>query len=46
MMISIKKLFLTQRSIDGPAGNQQDLRSFKLIMEYIKALPVSSSLVT
>lgn len=29
-----------QRPIDGPTGTQQDLRSFKLIMEYIKALPV------
>lgn len=28
-----------QRTIDGPTGTQQDLRSFKLIMEYIKALP-------
>lgn len=28
-----------QRPIDGPTGTQQDLRSFKLIMEYIKALP-------
>nr|GME16636.1 uncharacterized protein LOC109187669 [Ipomoea batatas] len=28
-----------QRSIEGPDGVQQDLRSFKLILEYIKALP-------
>ncbi|XAR49772.1 hypothetical protein NMG60_11003905 [Bertholletia excelsa] len=28
-----------QRPIEGPAGTKQDLRSFKLIMEYIKALP-------
>lgn len=31
-----------QRPIDGPTGTQQDLRSFKLIMEYIKALPVNA----
>ncbi|KAK6915244.1 NAD(P)-binding domain [Dillenia turbinata] len=28
-----------QRPIEGPAGANQDLRSFKLKMEYIKALP-------
>ncbi|CAL1373869.1 unnamed protein product [Linum trigynum] len=28
-----------QRPGEGAAGGQQDLRSFKLIMEYIKALP-------
>ncbi|XP_077217313.1 high chlorophyll fluorescence phenotype 173 isoform X2 [Tasmannia lanceolata] len=28
-----------QRAIEGPSGTNQDLRSFKLIMEYIKALP-------
>uniref|UniRef100_A0A5B7BA12 High chlorophyll fluorescence phenotype 173 protein n=1 Tax=Davidia involucrata TaxID=16924 RepID=A0A5B7BA12_DAVIN len=28
-----------QRPIEGPAGTKQDLRSFKLIMEYIKAFP-------
>eukprot|EP00262_Sarcandra_glabra_P019538 TRINITY_DN738_c0_g1_i1.p1 TRINITY_DN738_c0_g1~~TRINITY_DN738_c0_g1_i1.p1 ORF type:complete len:569 (+),score=79.03 TRINITY_DN738_c0_g1_i1:163-1869(+) len=28
-----------QRLVEGPAGSNQDLRSFKLIMEYIKALP-------
>ncbi|KAF5931653.1 hypothetical protein HYC85_027824 [Camellia sinensis] len=28
-----------QKPIEGPAGTKQDLRSFKLIMEYIKALP-------
>ncbi|KAL5699794.1 hypothetical protein ACHQM5_030649 [Ranunculus cassubicifolius] len=28
-----------QRSTDAPAGSKQDLRSFNLIMEYIKALP-------
>ncbi|XP_016476678.1 protein HIGH CHLOROPHYLL FLUORESCENCE PHENOTYPE 173, chloroplastic [Nicotiana tabacum] len=28
-----------QRPIDGPSGVNQDLRSFQLIMEYIKALP-------
>ncbi|XP_058068640.1 protein HIGH CHLOROPHYLL FLUORESCENCE PHENOTYPE 173, chloroplastic isoform X1 [Magnolia sinica] len=28
-----------QRPIEGPTGMTQDLRSFKLIMEYIKALP-------
>ncbi|CAI9097128.1 OLC1v1033469C1 [Oldenlandia corymbosa var. corymbosa] len=28
-----------QRPIEGPAGVKQDLRSFKLIMEYVKALP-------
>ncbi|RVW59309.1 hypothetical protein CK203_101689 [Vitis vinifera] len=35
-------LFILQRPIDGPTGTQQDLRSFKLIMEYIKALPVNA----
>ena len=32
-----------QRPVEGPAAGvkQQDLRSFKLILEYIKALPVS-----
>uniref|UniRef100_A0A2P2KT36 NAD(P)-binding domain-containing protein n=1 Tax=Rhizophora mucronata TaxID=61149 RepID=A0A2P2KT36_RHIMU len=30
-----------QRPIEGPVGAKQDLRSFKLILEYIKALPVS-----
>ncbi|KAG8368657.1 hypothetical protein BUALT_Bualt15G0068400 [Buddleja alternifolia] len=28
-----------QKSIDGPIGGNQDLRSFQLILEYIKALP-------
>ncbi|KAK9282267.1 hypothetical protein L1049_005181 [Liquidambar formosana] len=28
-----------QKPVEGPAGMKQDLRSFKLIMEYIKALP-------
>ncbi|KAL6966189.1 hypothetical protein U1Q18_031968 [Sarracenia purpurea var. burkii] len=28
-----------QKPIEGPAGMKQDLRSFQLIMEYIKALP-------
>lgn len=28
-----------QRPIEGPTGTNQDLRSFQLIMEYIKALP-------
>ncbi|KAF5726842.1 hypothetical protein HS088_TW22G00526 [Tripterygium wilfordii] len=28
-----------QRTLDGPAGAKQDLRNFKLIFEYIKALP-------
>ncbi|KAG5538169.1 hypothetical protein RHGRI_025292 [Rhododendron griersonianum] len=28
-----------QRPIEGPAGMKQDMRSFQLIMEYIKALP-------
>ncbi|EHA8591301.1 hypothetical protein COCNU_scaffold042086G000010 [Cocos nucifera] len=28
-----------QRPVEGPGGNRQDPRSFKLIMEYIKALP-------
>ncbi|XP_048130427.1 protein HIGH CHLOROPHYLL FLUORESCENCE PHENOTYPE 173, chloroplastic [Rhodamnia argentea] len=28
-----------QRPIEGPSGTMQDLRSFKLILEYIKALP-------
>ncbi|KAK1323765.1 Uncharacterized protein QJS10_CPA02g01628 [Acorus calamus] len=28
-----------QRPIEGPGGTKQDLRSFKLILEYIKALP-------
>ncbi|XP_055820085.1 protein HIGH CHLOROPHYLL FLUORESCENCE PHENOTYPE 173, chloroplastic [Solanum dulcamara] len=28
-----------QRPIEGPTGMNQDLRSFQLIMEYIKALP-------
>lgn len=41
-------LFLTvmlQRPTETPQGPKQDLRSFKLIMEYIKALPVSASIV-
>lgn len=29
-----------QRPAEGPSGTKQDLRSFKLILEYIKALPV------
>lgn len=33
-----------QRAVDGVAGAQQDLRSFSLVFEYIKALPVSSVL--
>ncbi|XP_010927120.1 protein HIGH CHLOROPHYLL FLUORESCENCE PHENOTYPE 173, chloroplastic [Elaeis guineensis] len=28
-----------QKPVEGPGGNRQDPRSFKLIMEYIKALP-------
>ncbi|XP_020090493.1 uncharacterized protein LOC109711719 isoform X5 [Ananas comosus] len=28
-----------QKPVDGPGGSKQDPRSFKLIMEYIKALP-------
>lgn len=28
-----------QRPVEGPTGINQDLRSFKLILEYIKALP-------
>lgn len=32
---------LLQRPVEGPAGMKQDLRNFQLIMEYIKALPVS-----
>ncbi|XP_008776756.1 protein HIGH CHLOROPHYLL FLUORESCENCE PHENOTYPE 173, chloroplastic [Phoenix dactylifera] len=28
-----------QRPVEGPGGNKQDPRSFKLIIEYIKALP-------
>lgn len=28
-----------QRPVEGPAGGKQDLRSFQLIFEYIKALP-------
>ncbi|KAL1534344.1 protein HIGH CHLOROPHYLL FLUORESCENCE PHENOTYPE 173, chloroplastic-like protein [Salvia divinorum] len=28
-----------QRSVEGPVGGKQDLRSFQLILEYIKALP-------
>ncbi|XP_073024865.1 protein HIGH CHLOROPHYLL FLUORESCENCE PHENOTYPE 173, chloroplastic-like [Primulina eburnea] len=28
-----------QKFVDGPAGGNQDLRSFQLILEYIKALP-------
>ena len=28
-----------QRPVEGPSGANQDLRSFKLILEYIKALP-------
>lgn len=34
--------FLFQRSVDANATMKQDLRSFKLILEYIKALPVSA----
>lgn len=34
---------LFQRPVDGVAGAQQDLRSFSLVFEYIKALPVSST---
>ncbi|GMQ07730.1 hypothetical protein CsSME_00051809 [Camellia sinensis var. sinensis] len=33
-----------QKPIEGPAGTKQDLRSFKLIMEYIKALPACHNL--
>jgi hypothetical protein len=36
-------LFNAQRPVEGPAGVKQDLRSFKLILEYIKALPVSAA---
>ncbi|KAK9099866.1 hypothetical protein Scep_023296 [Stephania cephalantha] len=28
-----------QRPVEGPTGSKQDLRSFKMILEYIKALP-------
>lgn len=35
--------YLLQRPSEGATGTMQDLRSFKLIMEYIKALPVSSA---
>ncbi|XP_052181737.1 protein HIGH CHLOROPHYLL FLUORESCENCE PHENOTYPE 173, chloroplastic isoform X2 [Diospyros lotus] len=28
-----------QRPIEGPSGSKQDLRSFKFVVEYIKALP-------
>ncbi|XP_042010430.1 protein HIGH CHLOROPHYLL FLUORESCENCE PHENOTYPE 173, chloroplastic-like [Salvia splendens] len=28
-----------QRTVEGPVGGKQDLRSFQLILEYIKALP-------
>ncbi|XP_057804008.1 protein HIGH CHLOROPHYLL FLUORESCENCE PHENOTYPE 173, chloroplastic-like [Salvia miltiorrhiza] len=28
-----------QRTLEGPVGGKQDLRSFQLILEYIKALP-------
>ncbi|KAK3206638.1 hypothetical protein Dsin_020684 [Dipteronia sinensis] len=28
-----------QKPVEGPSGMKQDLRSFKLILEYIKALP-------
>ncbi|KAK9097838.1 hypothetical protein Syun_024883 [Stephania yunnanensis] len=28
-----------QRPVEGPTGSTQDLRSFKMILEYIKALP-------
>ncbi|KAG6406775.1 hypothetical protein SASPL_134386 [Salvia splendens] len=31
--------FLLQRTVEGPVGGKQDLRSFQLILEYIKALP-------
>jgi len=36
--------FLFQRPVEGNATMKQDLRSFKLILEYIKALPVSTSM--
>lgn len=32
---------IPQRVTDGTMGGNQDLRSFQLILEYIKALPVS-----
>lgn len=35
-------LNLLQKPVEGPAGAKQDPRSFKLIFEYIKALPVST----
>jgi len=38
-------IFLLQRPVEAPAGAKQDLRSFKLILEYIKALPVSALLL-
>lgn len=47
LVIAMSKLLLVfyllvvQRPIEGPSGANQDLRSFKLILEYIKALPVS-----
>lgn len=34
--------FLFQRSVEVNATKKQDLRSFKLILEYIKALPVGA----
>ena len=36
---------MLQRPVEAPAGAKQDLRSFKLILEYIKALPVSALLL-
>jgi len=36
--------FLFQKPVEVNATMQQDLRSFKLILEYIKALPVSASM--
>ncbi|KAH9702043.1 protein HIGH CHLOROPHYLL FLUORESCENCE PHENOTYPE 173 [Citrus sinensis] len=35
-----------QRPVEGPSGAKQDLRSFKLILEYIKALPTIFSRVS
>lgn len=44
LAICLVFLNLFQRPVDGVAGAQQDLRSFSLVFEYIKALPVSSTL--
>ena len=43
MIKTITLRSILQRAVEGPAAGvkQQDLRSFELILEYIKALPVS-----